>query len=175
MKISLITPRHNTEDSDTENDSETELTSDTNGESAPHPRAAEDPFGQNFHRMFDSFFSGKHPFFCPEGRAWNPPTDVYETEDALHIKIEVAGIREKDIDVKVNKDYLVIQGQRSDDKREGNSRYHLMEIHYGTFERVIRLPHTVEIDSISATLQNGFLMIRVPKDSTVVDYRIIIE
>lgn len=175
MKISILSPRQIAEELETENDSETESQTTPHEEGSPCQKAAEDPFGQNFHRMFDSFFSGKHPFFCPDGRAWNPPTDVYETDDALHIKIEVAGIREKDIDVKVNKDYLVIRGQRTDSKREGNTRYHLMEIHYGTFERIIRLPHTVEIDSISATLQNGFLMIRVPKDTTVLDYRIIIE
>lgn len=138
-------------------------------------RFAEDPFGQNFHRMFDAFFSGKHPFFCTEGRVWNPPTDIFETEDALHVKIEVAGLRDSDIDIKVNRDYLVIRGQRADEDQLNNARFHLMEIHYGRFERIVRLPHPVDVKDISATLQNGFLRIRVPKDSTVAEYRIIIE
>ncbi len=151
---------------------------DIDGEgTADHPlqEAADDTFGQNFHRMFDAFFSGKHPFFCPEGRAWNPPTDIFETEDALHIKIEVAGLRESDIEVKVNQDYLMIRGHRKDDHRQSHARFHLMEIHYGSFERILRLPHVVDIKQISATLQNGFLMVRVPKETGVTEYRIEIE
>lgn len=169
MKISLLSSR-DVEELDSETDSESD-------DSSEHQRqeAAEDPFGQNFHRMFDAFFSSKHPFFCPEGRAWNPPTDIFETDEALHIKIEVAGLREQDIEVKVNQEYLMIRGHRSDESRLSNARFHLMEIHYGSFERVIRLPHTVEVKNISATLQNGFLMVRVPRDSSVVDYRIEIE
>lgn len=137
--------------------------------------AAEDPFGQNFHRMFDSFFSGKHPFFCPDGRAWNPPTDIFETDDALHVKIEVAGLRERDIEVKINREYLVIRGRRADSDRMNNARFHLMEIHYGSFERVVRLPHPVELKRITATLENGFLKVHVPKDSNVTEYHIVIE
>ncbi len=136
---------------------------------------ADDANGQNFHRMFDAFFSGKHPFFCPEGRAWNPPTDILETENALDIKIEVAGLREQDVEVKVNQEYLIIRGERADHNRKPESRYHLMEIHYGSFERVIRLPHAVEVKNITATLQNGFLFVRVPKDSNIAEYRIEIE
>lgn len=136
---------------------------------------ADDQFGQNFHRIFDAFISGKHPFFCPDGRAWNPPTDIFETSDALHVKMEVAGLRESDIEVKVNKDYLVIRGQRNDADQLHSARFHLMEIHYGHFERIVRLPHPVTVKNISAVLQNGFLKIRVPKDSTIAEYRIEIE
>lgn len=141
----------------------------------PREALAEDPFGQNFHRMMDAFFSGKHPFFCEEGRAWNPPTDIYETEDALHIKIEVAGLNEEDVEVKVNRDYLVIRGRRVDTDQASTVRFHLMEIHYGSFERIVRLPHPVKTRKISAVLENGFLRVRVPKDITVTEYRIEIE
>ncbi len=144
-------------------------------EDKPRTGAADDSFSQNFHRVFDTFFSGKHPFFCPDGRAWNPPTDIFETKDALNIKIEVAGLREKDIEVKVNQDYLIIRGRRADEHRESHARFHLMEIHYGSFERIIRLPHIVDINSITATLQNGFLIVKVPKEFSVEEYRIEIE
>lgn len=169
MKISILAgPEADNSDLDQEG------ASDQNDDQ-PCREAADDAFGQNFHRMFDSFFSGKHPFFCPEGRAWNPPTDIYETDDALHVKIEVAGLREQDIEVKVNEDYLMIRGHRTDDAREGRGRFHLMEIHYGSFERVIRLPRPVDIRTIVATLQNGFLIVRVPMDNSGAEYRIEIE
>lgn len=142
----------------------------------PIEAAADDRLGPNFHRMFDSFFSGKHPFFCPEGRAWNPPTDIFETDDALHVKIEVAGLKEKDIEIKVNQQYLIIRGRRKDEHRQSHARFHLMEIHYGSFERVLRLPHLVDTDKIVATLQNGFLLVKVPRETnSTEEYRIEIE
>ena len=144
-------------------------------DSSPALEAAEDGFSQNFLRMFDSFFSGKHPFFCPEGRAWNPPTDIFETENALHVKIEVAGLKEKDIEVKVNRDYLIIRGQRKDEHRNINTRFHLMEIHYGSFERVLKLPHLVDMSRIVATLENGFLIVTVPREVSSEEYRIEID
>lgn len=142
---------------------------------SPPQEAADDGFGPGFHRMFDTFFSGKHPFFCPEGRAWNPPTDIFETEDALHIKIEVAGLKERDIEVKVNRDYLIIKGRRNDEHRNGDTRFHLMEIHYGSFERILKLPHVVDMQRIVATLQDGFLMVKVPREQSTEEYRIEIE
>lgn len=147
------------------------------GDGKPEERelAVDDGFGQNIHRVFDSFFSGKHPFFCPDGRAWNPPMDIFETQDALHVKIEVAGLREQDIEVKVNKDYLMLRGRRSDEHRDSDARFHLMEIHYGSFERIIRLPHLVDKEGITATLNNGFLLVKVPKESSDNEYRIEVE
>jgi len=157
--------------SDDEGDQEHEEREDA----PPVRRDLAEDFGQNFHRLFDSFFSGKHPFFCPEGRAWNPPTDIFETSEGLSIKIEVAGLREQDIEVKVNRDYLIIRGHRSDQHRESHARFHLMEIHYGSFERILRLPHVVEVNKIAATLQNGFLLVKVPIERSVEEYRIEIE
>lgn len=168
MKICTITGA----DAD-ENDADDSAVEETQKD--PLAGLAEDPFGQNFHRMMDAFFSGKHPFFCEEGRAWNPPTDIYETDDALHIKIEMAGLREENVEVKVNRDYLVIRGHRTDMNQANTVRYHLMEIHYGSFERIVRLPHPVKSKNISATLQDGFLHVRVPKDGSVAEYRIEIE
>jgi len=51
-----------------------------------------------------------------------------------------------------------------------------MEIHYGSFERVLRLPHLVDTDKIVATLQNGFLLVKVPRETnSTEEYRIEIE
>lgn len=138
-------------------------------------QANDDAFDRNFNRMLDAFFSGSHPFFCPAERAWNPPTDVFETGDSLNIRIELAGVQEKDIYVKVNNNYLIIRGKRSDDQHVVKENFHLMEIQYGSFERIFKLPENMEVTEISATLKNGFLLVIIPKDSNSKQFTVEIQ
>lgn len=135
----------------------------------------EEYFDKGFRHMIDTFFGGQHGQFCPAERAWNPPADVFETKDAILIKMELAGVRDEDIEVKINDDYLIIRGRRIDQQNVKRENFHLMEIHYGPFERVFRLSGTVQIKDVSATLKNGFLLVTIPKDTSMREYRIEIE
>lgn len=128
-----------------------------------------------FRRILDNFFQGTVPQFCPAERVWNPPTDVFETCDAIHIKMEIAGVKQEDLEVKVTDNLLVIRGRRSDEQHIKKENFHLMEIHYGTFERVFGLPRPMEVKSVTATLKDGFLLVTIPKDTKVREYRIGIE
>lgn len=134
--------------------------------------APEDAFDRNVKHLIDNFFSGDHPRFCPIERAWNPPTDIFESADALHIKMEVAGVPESDIEVKVSNNYLIIRGRREDERHIKRENFHLMEIQYGHFERVFRLPVYMEENEVTATLRNGFLLVSVPKGITLREYQI---
>ncbi len=142
---------------------------------SPTAAAPEDAFDRTFNRMLDNFFHGKNPLFCPSERVWNPPTDVFESVDAIHIKMEVAGVREEHLEVKVVDNLLVIRGRRSDEQLAKRENYHLMEIHYGSFERVFGLPTPMEVKSVTATLENGFLLVTIPKDERLREYSIEIE
>ncbi len=135
----------------------------------------EDAFSRHVKQLVDNFFTGDHPRFCPLERAWNPPTDIFETADAVHIKMEVAGVTESDIDVKVNDTYLIIRGRRDDDRNLKRENFHLMEIQYGHFERVFRLPMHMETHDVTAALRNGFLIVSIPRDRTLREFRILIE
>jgi len=141
----------------------------------PPSELAEEPYDRTFSRMIDTFFSSTHPFFCTSERVWIPPTDVFETADAIHIKMELAGVREQDVEVKVNDNFLIIRGRRVDDKVTKRENYHLMEIHYGTFERVFGLPLHMEVKNVQAKLQDGILLVVVPKDRRLREYSIEIE
>ena len=92
---------------------------------------------------------------------WTPPTDVYETETGLHVKVEVAGMREEDFEVVVEEQVLVIRGQRPDQNER--RAYHQMEIRFGKFEIAIGLPSGVNIDEATAEYNQGFLTINFPK------------
>jgi len=92
---------------------------------------------------------------------WNPPTDVYETEESLVIKIEAAGMRDEDFEVVIEKNILVISGVRFDQ----NERrvYHQMEIMSGKFEIAVQLPVQIDIDHAAAEYKDGFLIVIFPK------------
>lgn len=135
----------------------------------------DDPLDRAFNRIIDNFFQGNLSHFCPAERAWNPPTDVYETADAIHIKMEVAGLKDEDIEVKVADNLLIIRGRRRDDSATKKENFHLMEIHYGSFERVFGLPAPMEVGSVTASLEAGFLHVTIPKDKKLTEYRIDID
>ncbi|MBX7243870.1 MAG: Hsp20/alpha crystallin family protein [Candidatus Sumerlaeaceae bacterium] len=134
-----------------------------------------DDSSSSFKRILDNFFDSQKPRFCPTERAWTPPTDVFETQTAIHIKMELAGIHIESVDVKVSDNFLVVRGRRDDEQHVKRDNFHLMEIHYGQFERVFGLPNHMEIKNVTAELKNGFLLITVPKDMRVRDYKIKVD
>ena len=92
---------------------------------------------------------------------WRPPTDVYETEDAILIKVEIAGMREDDFSLILNDQTIIIQGIRQD---QGSKRaFHQMEIRNGEFSTEIELIWPVDSDAVEAEYKNGFLKILLPK------------
>ena len=92
---------------------------------------------------------------------WTPPTDVYETETGLTVKVEVAGLREEDFEVVVEDQILMIRGVRPDQNER--RAYHQMEIRSGKFEIAIGLPSAIDLDEASAEYNQGFLTINFPK------------
>ncbi|MBN1955999.1 MAG: Hsp20/alpha crystallin family protein [Anaerolineae bacterium] len=93
-------------------------------------------------------------------QCWEPPTDVYETEEGLVVQVEIAGICEDDIDITLNERTLVIQGVRVDAERKRS--YHQMEIRYGEFRSEVYLPAAVDAERVEATYENGLLRICFP-------------
>ena len=92
---------------------------------------------------------------------WTPPTDVFETEANLIVKVEVAGMKEEDFEVVVEEQILMIYGQRSDQNER--RAYHQMEIRFGKFEIAIGLPSGVDLEEASAEYNQGFLTVIFPK------------
>lgn len=126
-------------------------------------------------RLLDDLFGFQKPHYCAAERIWSPPTDVVEMADAIIIKMELAGVAEEDVQVRVNDNYLVIRGVRHDEHASKPENFHLMEIHYGQFERIFRLPSGMKISNVTAVLMNGFLRITVPKDRRILKFCIEIE
>ena len=95
--------------------------------------------------------------------AFVPPVDVYEDEQGLRLKLEVPGIDEKDLDVRVENNVLSIRGERKFEKEEKEENFHRIERRYGSFSRTFTLPTTVDTEKVSADYKNGVLTLQLVK------------
>jgi len=108
--------------------------------------------------------------YTPDGRdetlttsSFAPAVDVYEDEHSVTLKIEVPGIEEKDIDVRIENNTLTVHGERKIEKEEKEENYRRVERQYGSFTRTFNLPTTVDSEKVSANYDKGVLKIALPK------------
>jgi HSP20 family protein len=93
---------------------------------------------------------------------WRPPTDVYETDDGIVVKIEIAGMKDEDFEVTVQNNLVLVSGTRSDSSER--RAYHQMEIPFGKFSVGIELPSQVSAENAIAEYKDGFLTIQLPRE-----------
>jgi HSP20 family molecular chaperone IbpA len=93
--------------------------------------------------------------------AWRPPTDVYVTDEAIVIRVEIAGMKDGEFLISLENHILTIRGTRPDHPEQ--RAYHQMEIRFGEFRADIELHWPVESDNINAEYHDGFLRLVLPK------------
>ncbi len=127
-----------------------------------------DPFREfttlqdRMNRLFqDSFGQGRDEALSTSSFA--PAVDVYEDEHKITLKIEVPGIDEKDIDIRVENNTLTVTGERKFEKEEKEENYRRVERHYGSFTRSFTLPSTVDANNITADYDKGVLKVQLAK------------
>jgi len=94
-------------------------------------------------------------------RVWSPPTDVFETDDAVIVRVEVAGMKNAEFAISLDEQILTIQGARSDQPER--RAYHQMEIPFGEFRSRIGLHWIIDQEGIEAEYEDGFLRLVLPK------------
>ncbi len=103
------------------------------------------------------------PMPYTQEEVWRPPTDVYETDEHIVVMMELAGVREEDIEVTIFNDILIVAGAREDAGRPDRVLYHEMGISFGRFRSEVFLPLRVNPECVDANYENGFLTIRLLK------------
>jgi HSP20 family protein len=98
-----------------------------------------------------------------EEGAWQPPVDIYEDDREVVVKMEVPEVDQKDIQVQIEDNILIIHGERKLEREEKKHNYHRIERSYGTFRRSFSLPATVDQGEVSATCEKGVLKVVLPK------------
>ena len=94
---------------------------------------------------------------------WAPAVDIYEGENELVAKVDLPGVEEKDIDVRVENNMLTIRGERKFEKSVNEENYLRVERAYGSFTRTFSLPNTVNPEGIRASYAQGVLTVHMPK------------
>jgi HSP20 family protein len=95
--------------------------------------------------------------------AWKPPTDVFEAQEEIVVKVEIPGMREDDFQVVYADDILTISGVRMAPESSPQRIYQQMEICYGDFISQVYVPWAIDADGIKAHYEAGFLTITLPR------------
>lgn len=113
--------------------------------------------------VYRQLLAGQRAVGSGRRRVWRPAVEVYETDDALEVVAEIAGMQADEIDIVVEGDVLTIEGTRPDPSMCDRRSYHIAHIEYGAFAAEIRIPFAVETESATASYENGFLQVTLPR------------
>ena len=92
-----------------------------------------------------------------------PPVDIYEDEHKLVLKLEIPGIRQEDLDVRMENSTLSIRGERSFETEGKEENFHRVERRYGSFYRAFTVPNTIDPEGIKAEYDAGVLRLELQK------------
>jgi len=92
-----------------------------------------------------------------------PAVDVYEDAKKVVLKLEVPGMEEKDLDIRVENNTLTVKGERKFEKDEKEENFHRIERRYGSFYRAFTLPSTVDTQNVEASYNAGVLKLELNK------------
>jgi HSP20 family protein len=110
--------------------------------------------------LFRDFNEGDSPL---TNANFVPAVDIYEDAEKVVLKLEVPGIEEKDLDVRVENNTLTVKGERKFDKEEKEENFHRIERRYGSFYRAFTLPSTISSENVHAEYKAGVLKLELKK------------
>jgi HSP20 family protein len=114
-------------------------------------------------RLFRESYSPQGPEEALTTTSFAPPVDIYEDDHNITLKLEVPGVDEKDIDVRIENTTLIVHGERKIEKEEKEENFRRIERQYGSFTRSFTLPSSVDSGQVSADYDNGVLKIKLAK------------
>ena len=125
-----------------------------------------DEMGDLFSRFFES------ETWPLRETGWTPALDVAEREDAITVEAELPGMQADDISISVEGNTLTVSGEKKEEHEEKGENYYHTERRYGSFQRSIPLPGTVEAENIQAAYKDGVLTVTLPKSKAALPKRI---
>ena len=114
-------------------------------------------------RFFRESYNSEVPEEALTATSYAPPVDIYEDEHNIMLKLEVPGIDENDIDVRIENTTLTVHGERKMEKEEKEENFRRVERQYGEFTRSFALPSSVDLAQVSAAYDKGVLKINLAK------------
>ena len=102
-------------------------------------------------------------FATGESVGWTPACDIFEDDESVMLRFELAGVDPKDVEIRFENGVLTLKGERKLEREEQRENYHRVELGYGTFTRSFSLPGTVDPEKIKAESKNGILTVTLAK------------
>lgn len=124
-----------------------------------------EPFREvdSLQREMNRLFESLAPTAREDSVTFAPPAEMEETEDAIHLRLEIPGMEPQDLDVQVTRDAVAISGERKSEVKTEEKGMRRSEFRYGSFRRVIPLPSQVKNTETQAEYKNGVLHLNLPK------------
>jgi HSP20 family protein len=94
---------------------------------------------------------------------WSPQVDIFEDENGIHLELDVPGVDQKDLDVKVDSGMLTVKGERKLAREDHKDNYHRVERQHGVFSRSFMLPDYADTERVEAHNKSGVLNVFIPK------------
>ena len=118
-------------------------------------------------RSFGPTFDKHWPF-----KAWTPLCDIYETDKAIVLKMELPEMHKEDVHVTLENNVLTLRGERKFEEAVNRENYHRIERKYGEFIRIFTLPTFVEGSKVVAEVKEGMLTVTLPKNAAAIPRQI---
>jgi len=119
---------------------------------------------EELRREIDRLFDDLGRNFLEEGEVGlYPALNITEDRDCIYVEAELPGVRPEDIDLSINQNTLIIEGERRDGVEGDELRFFRKEIERGRFSRAVSLPVEVDPESADASLRDGILYLKLPK------------
>ncbi len=114
-----------------------------------------DRIREEMNRLFNGVSRPTAEFF--------PAMNVWTNQEEAIITAELPGYQIKDLQLTISKDELHLKGSRKPEELQEGMQLHRQERSYGEFERSVRLPFLVDVDKVTARLENGILKLTLPR------------
>ena len=130
-------------------------------------RTVNDEISSLLNRHFDSYF--------PEAAYWEEidkysmPVEISDKGHNYEVKAELPGVKKENLDIDIDKNYIVINAKKEEEKTENEKTYKKSEFRYGEFSRTVYFPDEIDVDKTEAKLEHGVLKIHAPKRYTEKD------
>ena len=125
-------------------------------------------------RLFDETLSRIWKEDVARG-VWSPPVDILERGNEIVLKIDLPEVSQSEIDINVEENTLIVQGERKFKKETSEENYLQIERPYGTFRRTFTIPRTIDTAGIKASCKDGVLRVTLPRKGEVHPRRVIVE
>lgn len=124
-------------------------------------RTVNDEISSLLNRHFDSYFP--EAAYWEEMDKYSMPVEMTDKGKEYQVKAELPGVKKEDLDIDIDKNYIVINARKEEEKEENEKSYKKSEFRYGEFSRTVYFPEEIDIEKTEAKLEHGVLKVHAPK------------